>query len=177
MKKPAKRIELPPRRSDNDKRRLHPAPPLDLLVGLRISATYHPYPKHKRDPVRFGLAHYTGARGGETLCDEHANFEPNEMPGISDLLARGIRAGLVGHIVRQQTPTIIWTVADSGWIFEGRITNIGQTDYHGYPVRPSEAIAAPVYRRFHAWAETTGEERDRKAARACLTLYGFKDGV
>ena len=64
---------------------------------------------------------------------------------------------------------MIWAVADNGWIYEARLTNVGQTEYHGYPVRDSEPIAEPVYRRFAEWAHTSGDQGACLAAENCKT--------
>jgi len=133
--------------------------------------------KHKRDPISFGLPIYDGRRGDETLCDEHAGFQPHDIARAPMILRRGVGAGLVGEVLKQGVPTIIWGVADSGWIFEARITNLATPEYHGYPVRPSEAIAEVVYRRYRAWADTEGEAADKRAAWACRMLYGFRDDL
>ena len=85
------------------------------------------------------------------------------------MIRRGLRAGLIGHGNR-----IIWAVADDGWIFEGRLTNVATNEFHGYPVRPSEAIAELVYKRFSSWAITRGTSQDQLAAKACRDRYGFK---
>lgn len=82
------------------------------------------------------------------------------------MIERGLRAGLIG--------TNLWTVADDGWIFEGRVTNAVQAQYHGYPVRPAEAIAEPVYQRFKAWADAEGDAADKQAAENCAALYRFR---
>jgi hypothetical protein len=171
--KPPKRSDLPARRSDNDKRRLHPAPDRGVLDALSDVAKYEGISKHKAKPLRFGLPPHSGPRGDETLCDEHAGFEPGDLPDTRRLLARGLAAGLVGHVERQDIPTIVWTVSDHGWIFEARVTNAGKAEYHGYPVRPSEAIAEQVFRRFDAWARTEGTASDRQAAVNCQALYGI----
>ena len=178
MNRPPRRPDIPPRRSDNEKRRLHPEPGIVVRATARLHVvTYHGISKHKRDPTRFGLPHYSGRRGDESLCDDHANFEPDQMPGVPAMMQRGIRAGLLGHLISQGVPTMLWAVADSGWIFEARVTNIAVPDYHGYPVRPSEASAELVFRRFHVWAETDGDGADRRAAQACQALYGFRNDV
>jgi hypothetical protein len=91
------------------------------------------------------------------------------MTTIPRLLRRGIRAGLIGASAR-----ILWTISDEGWIFECRITNAEQDEYHGYPVRPNEPIADDVYHRFQQWADTHGTAADRAAADRCQALYGFK---
>jgi len=46
-------------------------------------------------------------------------------------------------------------------------------EYHGYPVRPSEAITEQVIKRFAAWAQTDGTDSDRYAAENCRALYGI----
>lgn len=168
MRKPPSRTEIPPRNRDNNKRRLEKEVPPALVVELRKKVSYRGSPKHKRNPASFGLEPFRGERGDSTLCDEHANFQRGDMSKIETLIQRGLQARLIG------TNALLWTVADGGWIFEGRLTNSTTSEYHGYPVRPSEAIAEPVYRRFQEWAFTWGDNTDREAANNCAALYGFK---
>jgi len=168
VKKPPTRPELQARRSDNNKRRLMADPPAELRERLLANANYEGSPKHKRNPFAFGLQPYLGEKGDPTLCDEDAGFTPEQMANIPGLIDRGLRAGLIGE------NNIIWTVADSGWIFEARCTNVGQTSYHGYPVRFSEAIAELVYSRYAAWALHSGSADEKKAASNCRALYGFR---
>jgi hypothetical protein len=168
MRKPTSRDLLPTRHSDNDKRRLHPAPDATLIARLATAARYSGSNKHKADPAPWGLPPFVGKRGDETLCDRHAGFAPRQDHSIPRLLRRGIHAGLIGD-----TQRLLWTIGDDGWIFEGRITNAEQHEYHGYPVRPNEAIAEAVYRRFACWASTQGSHEDRNAAARCRAMYGF----
>jgi hypothetical protein len=168
MKKPPQRPDLPRRRSNNDKRRLLPTPAPELIAQLLATATYQGSPKHKINPHIFNLPPYNGQRGDETLCDAHAGFTPAHMATLPALLERGIEAGLIG------ASDVLWTVADSGWIFEARLTNVDQAEYHGYPVRSSEPIGESVYLRFAAWAEENGTAADKLAATNCKALYGFK---
>lgn len=166
MKKPSKRPELPPRNADNNKRRLDPALPLPgRIAELLATVRYQGSPKHKRNAAAFGLEQFRGERGDATLCDEHANFQPKNMTAIPAMIERGLRAGLIG--------TNLWAISDDGWIFEGRVTNAVQAEYHGYPVRPAEAIAELVYRRFRAWADAHGTATDKQAADNCAALYRF----
>ena len=168
VKKPAKRPVMPPRGSNNDKRRLIRNPEPGRIELLLKSVRYQGYSKHKLWPHLFGLEPFRGKRGDATLCDKHANFRPEDFGSIDDMIKRGLRAGLVGH------KELIWAIADNGWIYEARVTNVGQTEYHGYPVRDSEAIAEPVYRRFAAWAQESGDQVARLAAENCKRRYGFK---
>lgn len=168
MKKPKPRLDLPPRASDNLQRALDPSPDPKMLEQLSNTAFYRSYAKHKSAPQAFGLPPYTKPRGDSTLCDTHAGFNKEQIGVIPRLLRRGIKAGLIASSTR-----LIWTISDEGWIFEGRVTNIEQREYHGYPLRPSEPIAEAVYRRFSAWAATHGEAADKQAASNSRDLYGF----
>lgn len=165
--KPTKRSDIPPRNSDNYKRRLlDPLTPQDTQLLIQC-VNYKGSPKHKQNPYLFGLAAFNGKRGDETLCDSHAGFTPKKMLNVSMLIQRGITASLVG--VR-----MFWTVADDGWIFEARLTNSIAHEYHGYPVRPTEAIAEPVAKRFYEWAHAKGSSIEQNAAQTCYLLYGFR---
>jgi len=166
VKRPLKRSELPPRNADNNKRKLAREVPPERIAELRKTVNYKGSPKHKRNPVAFGLEPFRGDRGDATLCDEHANFQPINMASIPEMIDRGLRASLIG--------TNLWAVADDGWIFEARLTNAIQAEYHGYPVRPTEAIAELVYLRFRAWVDADGNAADRQAAENCAALYRFK---
>jgi hypothetical protein len=157
------------RRSDNDKRRLMARPDTSGLIMAAHAVRYAGSGKHKLNPVIFGLEPYRGPDGDRTLCDRDAGFGPADMTAIPALLLRGAKAGLVAPGCR-----IWWSVADNGWIFEARITNIDQNEYHGYPLLPSEAIAGQVYRRFADWAAEHGADADRQAAQNCKVLYGFR---
>ena len=166
MKKPKPRTDIPPRNKNNNKRKLAEVVSDEVVATLLTTAHYKGSSKHKRNPAIFGLEPFNGRRGDATLCDEHAQMQPKDMARIPMLTTRGITARLVG--------TNIWTVDDTGWIFEARLTNSEQTEYHGYPVRPNEPIAEPVFRRFKAWADEFGQASDKQAALNCAALYGFK---
>lgn len=166
-KKPDKRSEIPPRDSDNDNRRLLNEIDQGVLLNLKNTINYAGHPKRKRNPHVFGLPRYNGKRGDETLCDKHAGFTKAQMAGIPLLLQRGLAAELVGE-------RIIWSIADDGWMFEARLTNRDTNEFHGYPVRPSEAIAELVFERFERWARRNGGAQEKLAALRCAERYGFK---
>jgi hypothetical protein len=170
MKKPSPRPGgLPRRRSDNNRRRLVDSPDPELLKDLLARARYAGSSKHKANPHLYGLPPFLGIRGDATLCDTHSGFLPEHMGSIPQMLRRGIQAGLVG-----MGGETIWTVSDTGWIYECRLTNPAQAEYHGYPVRGSEAIGELVYRRFAFWAHSNGGVSDQAVARQCKALYGFR---
>ena len=168
MKRPAKRPNLPARRSNNEKRRLLLNPGPEYIARLRRDITYQGSSKHKKNPHRYGLTPFRGSRGDATLCDRDANFQPAHLNTIPQMIERGLEARLVGE------NGIIWAVADNGWIYEARITNVGQTEYHGYPVRSTEPIAEMVYKRFKEWVNAYGNQMAHQAVEQCKTLYGFR---
>ena len=168
MRRPSPRPGLPARRSDNEKRRLSAEPEAGEIRALRQNVRYRGSPKHKLYPHLYGLEPFLGRRGDATLCDRDAGFRPEDMAALPGIIDRALRAGLVGE------HGILWAIADNGWIYEARITNAGRSEYHGYPVRSSEAIAQAVYQRFRDWANNQGDERARVAAANCGQLYGFR---
>lgn len=126
--------------------------------------------KHKLHPHLYNLPPFNGKRGDATLCDRHAGFRPSDMASIPSMIHRGIESGLIGEEGR-----IIWAVADGGWLFEFRQTNATQSEYHGYPLRRTEAIAELIFRRFALWAQAQGTRIDQDAVESCRRKYGFSD--
>lgn len=165
MRKPKRRDDIPARRADNHKRKLHDIKNAAEIAALRALVIYGGSPKHKRNPAAFDLPPFNGERGDATLCDDHASFQPQDMARIPALITRGLNASLIG--------TNHWTIDDNGWIYEARLTNVTQHEYHAYPVRPNEAIAKPVYERFAEWADEHGSPDDIQAAENCAVLYEF----
>jgi hypothetical protein len=106
--------------------------------------SYGPYAKHKYNPTAYGLTPYAGQDTERTYCDAHANFGKLDFGRIPTLLARGVMLGLWSDQNDDGIPRLLWTIDDSGWIFELRITNVGQAQYHGYPILKSDAFARQV---------------------------------
>ncbi len=68
-----------------------------------------------------------------------------------------VMLGLWSAQTSGDVPSLLWTVAESGWIFELRITNADQAQYHGYPVLPGDAFARHVLNRARAVAHDERE--------------------
>ena len=117
-------------------------------MALAARATVQPYAKHKRHPTAYGLTPYAGEHEDPSFCDEHAGFAPADMARAPGLLARGINAGLFGKTAKQGDPGLLWSVDDTGWIYEAQITIPGGAVYHAYPVLPNEAIVRRVLERY-----------------------------
>lgn len=170
MKKPPPRPRIPPRSSDNDSRRLMQDISAQLSEKLLQNAHYVGSPKHKKNPIAFGLGPFSGKRGDRTLCDEHAGFTPSQMAIVPKMLHQGIEAGLIGK------GEMLWAMCNSGWIYEARITNRDRSEYHGYPVRPSEAIARKVFDRFEEWvlSDLVRQQTLSTTLENCRNRYGFR---
>jgi hypothetical protein len=117
---------------------------MESRVDLSERVTYGCYSKHKYYPTAYNLSPYAGQDEERTYCDEHAHFGKDDFKRIQALLVRGVMLGLWSDQANGDTPNLLWTIDESGWIFELRITNSGQAQYHGYPVLPGYAFARDV---------------------------------
>lgn len=168
MNRPRRRPKLPARHSNNEKRRLMPKPTPNYIAQLQQKIRYEGSSKHKLHPHLYGLTPFQGSRGDATLCDRDASFGQSDYGSIEGMIHRGLEAGLVGE------NGVIWAIADNGWIYEGRMTNVGMTEYHGYPVRSTEPIAEMVCHRFSQWVQNCGDDSTREAVQRCKMRYGFR---
>lgn len=143
-RKPPPRI-VTLRSRNNANRRLRVAlPHLLEREALAARISYGPYSKHKYNPGAYGLAPYAGQDTERTYCDAHAQFGKADRQRIPALLKRGVMLGLWSDQGHEDAPSLIWTIDDNGWIFELRITNATQAEYHGYPVLQTDAFAKQV---------------------------------
>lgn len=122
-------------------------PGLEAREDLIGRASYGAYSKHKFNPTAYKLTPYAGSDVERTYCDAHSHFGKDDMARIPALLARGVMLGLWSEQESDSTPDLLWTIDDTGWIFELRITNSGQSQYHGYPVLTGDAFARHVLNR------------------------------
>jgi hypothetical protein len=169
-RRPPRRIAVE-RHSENDKRRLREPPPhLDFRRSLAARARFEGSGKHKLEPRAFRLEPVASSED-DTYCDGHAGFSPDDMARLPQLLQRGIWAGLIGHNDKQGEPTLIWTVDNNGWIYEGRITITSQALYHGYPILPSDAFGKKVIARYTDWVYDQNNDQLIDTLRNALERY------
>jgi hypothetical protein len=143
-KKPASRIVVKRSRDNANRRLIATLPTTASRAELSARATYGAYSKHKFNPTAYKLMPYAGPDVERTYCDAHAGFGKDKLNRIPTLLQRGVMLGLWSDHSNGDTPSLLWTIDESGWIFELRITNSGQAHYHGYPVLPGDAFARHV---------------------------------
>lgn len=128
MTKPPSRKTLP-RRDDSRRKRWLEADPSPQEVEHRFrNINYICYGKHRANLHLYGVEPYRGQDSDRTLCDDHAGFGKYDLARIPALLARAAGAPLIGNL--------IWTVDDTGWIYQLEVTNRTQNAWHGYPLHP-----------------------------------------
>lgn len=164
--RPGTRDHLPRRRDSMRKRRFEENVSEADVQTRFAGITYGGSSKHKALPHLFGLVPSGSAPPDATLCDRDAGFTPNDMSRIPALLDRARRAHLIGNL--------IWTVDDNGWVYELELTNSGQNEHHGYPLRAGDPFVERVFGVFKEWAAVHGTDDDRNAAEACAKRYGLK---
>ncbi len=166
MTKPPSR-KPPPRRDDSRRKRwLAPEPSHDETANRFRDFKYGCYGKHKANPYLYGVDPYHGQDSDRTLCDDHAGFGKHDLARIPTLVKRSAAARLIGNL--------IWTVDDTGWIYELEVTNHIQNEWHGYPLRTTDPFARQVWQRFSRWAGESGSLNDQKAAQSSALLYGLR---
>ena len=154
--RPTARVR-PQRSRENVKREVSANQPLTAdCAALFARASYGPYSKHKYHPHAYGLLPYTGGDAERTYCDEHAGFGLADRTRVPTLLERGIHLGLWSERIVDDVPALLWTIDDNGWIYELRITNSVQAEYHGYPVLPGDAFAQVILAHARQIAFTVG---------------------
>lgn len=121
------------RRGYNPKRRLAGN---EALAGwdldeLASRCSYGGNPEHKRDPADYGLTPPTNPRPGKTLCDAAGAIPLGEA---EYLLKGGFRKGMVSELRCGDWPRNVWSVSESGEVYEAQLENQEQGVYHGYPM-------------------------------------------
>ncbi|WP_145923895.1 hypothetical protein [Pseudomonas citronellolis] len=156
-RKPPSRIVAQRSRNNANRRLSNTMPTGDLRAALSARVKYGAYSKHKYNPSAYKLTPYAGMDVERTYCDAHAHFGKGDSHRIKDLLKRGVMLGLWSDQKDGDVPSLLWTVDETGWIFELRITNSDQALYHGYPLLPEDAFARHILARARSVAFTDGE--------------------
>lgn len=175
-KKPAPRIVVQRSRNNANRRLIATLPTIASRAELSARVAYGAYSKHKFNPTAYKLRPYAGQDEERTYCDAHAGFGKENFIRIPTLLVRGVMLGLWSDQNDGDAPSLLWTLDESGWIFELRITNSGQAQYHGYPVLPGDAFARHVLVRARAVAFAEGEfpvDQDHGAQAAIAAAETF----
>jgi len=142
-------VKRPERRSrQRRKADLLPQKSLDVsqLDALAKTAKYQGSPYHKRHPKESGLVEPPKPRPDKTLCDASGRFPAQRA---RELLAEGLRKGMVSNRFRGRWPELVWAIDDNeDTVYEARLTNEAQGEYHGYPVLTADPFVEVVRREW-----------------------------
>jgi hypothetical protein len=132
------------RRSFNPKRQLAQALPADLR-SLANSVRYGGSPEHKRAHGDFGLIPPAAPRADKTLCDGAGVLRRAEAEA---LLRKGIERGFISKQQRGRFPQNVWAVTEQDVPLEAQLDNMGQGNYHGYPMPDTDPLREEVLSRW-----------------------------
>jgi hypothetical protein len=137
------------RQTFNPKRRMRPSPasPIQVaeLKALSVRASYGGSPFHKRVPGDFGLSPPAAPRPGKTLCDDCVV----EKEKAANLLAEGLRRGLISVQERGGWPQNVWAVTEQGIPVESELDNSVLGTYHGFPMPTADPFRETVVSRWN----------------------------
>lgn len=113
-----------------------------LLMNVRYVGSGH----HKRSPGDYGFER-TNPRPTKSLCDLRRAITLEEA---KSLLQAGIRKKMISVPLDNGFPKYIWSVSDSGDVFEAKTHQNTLGMYHGYPLEGEDDMREYVLKM---WAE------------------------
>lgn len=146
-RKPPRRTVLQRSRNNPNRRLCSSVPSTESRSGLLGRVQYGAYSKHKYNYTAYKLDPYQGQDVERTYCDAHSGFGKEDSSRIPLLLQRAVMLGLWSEQLDDDVPILLWTIDNSGWVFELRITNAQQALYHGSPLLPDDPFARHVLAR------------------------------
>lgn len=119
---------MPPRQSNNPKRRMMPSEALnpEEQKSLLAKARYVGSANHKRFPGDYGFHPPSNPRPSKSLCDDRRSVL---LPEAQQLFALGIGKSMVSSYCDGDLPKYVWSVDGDGEAYEAKLGNGG---YHGY---------------------------------------------
>jgi hypothetical protein len=113
---------------------------------LAEQVRYGGNPEHKRNPGDFELTPPNGPRQRKSLCDAIGIFSRQVA---LEHLQSGLRKGLISDRFNAKWPQNIWSVTEDGYPLEAQLENPVTGTYHGYPMPPSDPMAAEIVRQWN----------------------------
>ena len=126
------------RLGNNPNRRIADLDCLDAEQKAKLKKAVHYVGSghHKRNPMNYGLER-TNPRPTKSLCDLNQSI-PLEQ--AVRLLQEGVEHGLYSQPGADGFPKYIWSVSESGDVFEAKTDTHGSGKYHGYPLENEDAM-------------------------------------
>jgi len=137
---------MPKRQGNNPNRRIEPVgavAPAELQ-RLADEAVYQGSGHHKTNPADYGLERVS-PRPQKSLCDTLRTIRYDEA---KELLAAGIRAGLVSRVDASDWPKYVWSVDTGDVPYEAKTDPQDAGRYHGYPLPVEDLMRETVLREW-----------------------------
>ena len=145
----------------NSKRKIKKLEQVDLRCCSDIAKqiSYGGNPEHKKNPGDFGLTPPRNPRPGKSLCDVVGIFSRR---CALNCLQSGLHRGLISEQSNGGWPQNIWSVTEDGHPLEAQLENPATGAYHGYPMPPSDPLAAEVVIQWNMRANVINETESEK---------------
>lgn len=113
-----------------------------LKSRIRYEGSGH----HKKHPADYGFER-ANPIPTKTLCDE---FRPLRLAEAKALLFSGIDKGMVSKTGNDDIPNYIWSVSETGEVFEAKTHRSTPGVYHGYPLKDNDDMKPVVLKVWSA---------------------------
>lgn len=139
-------MPIRPRQGNNPGRRFEPegAYPEAALQALARRIEYAGSANHKLRPGNYGFVPPTNPRGSKSPCDDIRSVLLEEA---SELLLKGVAAGMVSAFAGDGIPKYVWAVDDDGEVYEAKAKPGQETTYHGYRLGEDERTMRDLIRK------------------------------
>ena len=119
--------------------------PASRLYEMARQAQYKPSPYHKPRSSGPNFDLMPRPRPDKTLCDTLAVKGPTDA---SCLLRAGFRRGMISVQEYGGWPQNVWAVDAEGVVYEGQLSNRGNGEYHGYPMKNDEHFVLHIQKEW-----------------------------
>jgi hypothetical protein len=136
------------RSGNNPKRRVivHKLVTKERVDDLKGRVRYIGSGHHKRNPADYGFDR-ASPRPTKSLCDANRVITQTEA---QKLIEDGISKGVFSPLQEDGWPKYIWSVSESGEVFEAKTHPNTPGQYHGYPLEDEDDMRDYIYR---IWSE------------------------
>lgn len=116
----------------------------EALQALTERIQYVGSSNHKLKPGNYGFVPPTNPRASKSPCD---NIRSVLIEEASELLFKGVAAGMVSAFASESVPKYVWAVDTDGEVYEAKAKSGQETSYHGYRLGEDERAMRDLIRK------------------------------